>query len=123
MSLRHRLARLEQHASRITAAQPHQSPEYQEQYDAWLAGEGPRPAEPPCPPWTDPEAWASQMRVNRGIGMWFRGELGTGAYAEGTTAAEAKLIAGFVEAFGHFQADVELAGLVPAAGPDNVPGP
>jgi hypothetical protein len=87
-----------------------------------MAGEGPCPPDPPCPPWTDPEVWASQMRVNRGIGMWFRGELGTGAYAEGTTAAEVKQIEGFVEAFGQFQADVELAGLVPAAGPDTMPG-
>ena len=72
MSLRHRLRRLEQQAARVTAGPAWQSPEYQEQYDGWLAGEGPRPPEPP---WTEPAVWASQMRVSRGIGMWFRGEL------------------------------------------------
>jgi hypothetical protein len=35
---------------------------------AYYAGKGPRPPDPPCPPWIDPAEWASRLRIGRRFG-------------------------------------------------------
>jgi hypothetical protein len=50
---------------------------------AYLAGQGPRPPDPPCPPRIDPAAWARRLLVGRCLDARLPGELGPGEYLPG----------------------------------------
>jgi hypothetical protein len=83
MSIRHRLAKLEKATFRRIASDAKSGCDLFEemrQMRAYAEGKGPRPKGPPCPPWINPNVWASRVREGEYIA--------TGKPPAGLTAAE-----------------------------------
>lgn len=82
MSLPTRLQRLERQAAVVNERTSQRRDLFAEieQGVAYLRGEGPRPPDPPCPPWIDPQRWASRMRQARCLEERIRGALPAGEY-------------------------------------------
>lgn len=81
MTIRMRLKRLEQRATvGLAGFERIDVIAKMERHHAYLSGEGPRPPDPPCPPWFDPATWARRMRIGRCLDYRFTGELSEGEY-------------------------------------------
>jgi hypothetical protein len=99
MMLRTRLRHLEaKAAARACLWQPPDVFARIEAHAAYLRGEGPRPPDPPCPPWIDPAAWASRMRIAHALDVLARGDLAGGEYPADLTADERQQVEGYLEA-------------------------
>jgi hypothetical protein len=90
MNLRMRLQRLERQAAAVQArlSEPRDLFAEIEQGVAYLRGEGPRPPDPPCPAWFDPQQWASRLRQSSCLEERMRGALAADEYLPGMDEAE-----------------------------------
>jgi hypothetical protein len=104
VSLRQRLARLE---ARTTAAQERgysasDTWEWMQCWEAYLRGEGPKPAPLPCPSWFDPAAWDSRQRL--------ADYLATGQPPPGLTDEEKAYIDGLQQEFDEWERSLQEGG-------------
>jgi hypothetical protein len=75
-TLKRRLQRLEKATTPKQALyQPRNPFKDIDEYDAWMSGEGPRPPNPPCPPWISLENWAQRLRMGHVLGLCAPGEI------------------------------------------------
>jgi hypothetical protein len=99
MTLRTRLQRLEAKASALAGPEPATDLFARvEAHAAYLRGEGPRPPDPPCPPWIDPAAWASRMRMAHALDVPARGSLTPDEFPPGQKVGERQLAESYREA-------------------------